>query len=273
MGSQPKVFQKNFIDIDSDNVTISVTDSVASDDGSSFLSQLRDRKNNTGWATTGSDDSAGTVLDIDWADAFEASSIILVQHNFKSYTIERWNGSSFEDFATPIAPTSSTDTTTEHEIPTQNLSRIRITINETQETDDDKFLAQLIVTNKVESGQFQGWPIIDGFERSLQRNAKKSLSGKYFIREQVGSFEYDLRFLNWPYDNDLKIAEAVFFSYPQGVLFWPCGGDENQFKYKRIGYRLQDIFLVQPRNEWGPTYTQGIYKNGVNFRLRLVEVI
>jgi len=273
MGSRPKFFKKNLIDIDNPDVTITVSDSEAASDGSSFVNQIRNRNNTTGWATTGSSDTATTYLDIDWVDSRDVESIILVGNNFKSYTIQRWNGAAFEDFATPIAPTNSTDFVTEHEIPKQSLSRIRIDINSTQVADAEKLLRQLIITSKVGAGQLAGWPEISRFQKNQNRRATKTLSGKHHVRESVGGLEYQLRFKTWPYDSDFSIIEKLYFENYQGVLFWPSGGNETQFKYSRVGYRLEDITLVKPAGEFDPVWEKGIYSNGLNFNLTLLEVI
>lgn len=273
MGSSPKIFKKNIIDIDNPNVNLLVSDSVAQNDGASFVNQIRNRNNITGWATTGSNDSATTYIDIDWIDVMEMETIILIGHNFKSYNIQRWNGSSFEDFDTPISIINSTDFVTEHEVPKQSISRIRINILSTQTADDDKKLRQLIVTRKIGNGQFSASPVISNFEKRQNRRAIKTLSGKNQIRESVGGLEYRLQFKTWPFGDDFDIIEEMYFKNFSGVLFWACGGNDNQFRYKRVGYRKEDIVLVKPSNEFDPTWEKGIYSNGLNFNLRLAEVI
>lgn len=273
MGTQPKVFRKNIIDLDNPNVTITVSDDEATSDGDAFKDKIRNRDNANGWATTGSSDTATCYIEVDWIDEREVESIILVGHNFKDYTVKRWNGAAFEDFDTAINPTTSTDYVTEHEVPSQNLSKIRIDINGTQTADDDKFLRQLIITSKIGAGQFQGWPVVRKMAKNQSRKGSQTLSGKYHLREQVGSFEYDLQFKIWPYDADFQIIEAIYFENPNGVLFWLSGGDETQFKYDRVGYRAEDIFLMKPIGEFDPVPEKGIYSNGVNFNLRLVETI
>lgn len=273
MATKPKVFAKNIIDRDNPNVTITAADNEATNTGANFVDQLRNRNNYTGWATTGSSDTATCTLDIDWVDSREVDSIILVGHNFKNYTIQRWNGSSFEDFATPINPTASTDFVTEHEVPNQNLSRIRITINATQEANADKFLRQLIITRKIEAGQFQGWPNVTRFENVQNRKATPTLSGKNHVRQGLGGFSYVLRMENYNFPEDLKIIENIFFGQFDGVLFWLSGGDSAQFSQTPHGYRPEDIVLVKPVGEYNPTFNRAIYTNGINLTVNLVEAI
>lgn len=273
MGTRPKVFKKNYLDLDNDNVTITVTDDEATNTGQTFIDQIRNRNNISGWATTGSSDTATCQIVVDYVDELEVESIILVGHNFKDYQIQYWNGSSYVDFATPISITNSSAFVTEHAITKQAISRIRINIDSTQTADDDKRLRQLIMTRKIGDGQFSGWPEISKFERNQKRKSKQTLSGKYHVIQSSGSFEYRIRLKVWPYDTDLTLLEEIFFQNYDGFLFWPGGGDETQFKYSRVGYRAQDIVLLKPVSEFNPVFDKGIYKNGVNLDISFVEVI
>ena len=273
MGAKPKLFIKNYLDLDNPNVTITPSDDEATSNGLSSVSLLRNRNNISGWGTTGSSDTATTELDVNWIDLREVESIILVGHNFKSYTIQKWNGSSFVDFATPINVTNSTDFVTEHQISNQNISRIKITITSTQVVDSDKFMRQLIVTRKLGAGQFLGWPNIRKFQNNQNRKAQNTLSGKAHVRSGLGGFVYELDFKVWPYDSDFNMIEELFFRNYSGALFWPSGGDETQFRYSRVGYRNEDIVLVKPIGEFDPVWEKGIYSNGLNFTLKLTEVI
>lgn len=273
MGTKPKVFIKNVIDIDNPSVTITVFDSEATNDGQSFVDQVRNRNNFTGLATTGSSDSATNYIEIDWIDEVLIDTIILVGHNYKNFTIKKWNGSSFTDFATPISETTNADFVSQFSVTPQNLSKIRIDINATQTVDDEKKIRQIIITRKVGAGQFSGWPEIRKFEKNQNRKAVETLSGKNHLRESAGAAKYQMRFKVWPYDADFIMIEKIYFENPFGVLFWLSGGDETQFRYKRVGYRAEDIFLVKPLNEWDGTFEKSIYVNGMNFDLTLVEVI
>lgn len=270
MAQQPKVFRKSFIDIDSDNVSITVTDAIASDSGQAVVGQLRDRSNKTGWGTTGSTDAASTSLDIDWIDPYEVSHIILVGHNFKSFKLEKWNGSSWVDFSTPVSITNSEDFVTEIEITPESLSRIRLTILGTQVADSDKFLRQIIVTRLI--GQFEGWPLARVLS-STSKTAKKTLSGRNFIREQSGHTEIRLDFSTYGFEADLALLESIFFENFSGVLFWANGGDSEQFRLQLVGYRPQDIFLMKAKSEYEPAFEKKMYRNGINMNVHLVEVI
>ena len=54
MSGQIKFYRKSHIDFDRINPEITVTDSVATNDGQEFINFLRNRNNNSGWNTSGS---------------------------------------------------------------------------------------------------------------------------------------------------------------------------------------------------------------------------
>jgi hypothetical protein len=123
MGQNPKVFKRSHIDIASTNVNLTVTDSVASNTGQSFVDKIRNRNNFSGWGTTGSNDAAGTTLEADFIDQKSIDTIILTGHNFETYTIEKWNGSSYVAFSEAISESSYASNFSAHEF--QALRRLR----------------------------------------------------------------------------------------------------------------------------------------------------
>lgn len=275
MSQQPRFFRKNLIDLDYNNVTFTITDSVASSTGSTLTNLMLNRDNDSGWSTTGSDDSANTQLDLVFNDVLQFDSIILAGHNFDNFTIQYYNEGSmtYTDFSTAISTSSLTVDTSFFEFDSVDSSRIRIIIGGTQVADADKVLRQLIVTRKIRTGQLEGWPIIKNSTLDLEKNAVKTISGKSKITRRVGSFSCDMNFKTWPSQADMDLMEDLHFFHPNGFLFWPSGGDETQFKYKRINYRAKDIYLCGIESEWNPDWYKGLYKNGLDMRVRLVEVI
>jgi len=271
MGSQIKFFTKNIIDIGNINASIFVTDTVATNNGQTFVDYVRNRNNWSAWATTGSTDAANTQLDIYFGDSREISSIILILHNFKNYTIQYWNGISFQNFSTSISITNNTLETTSHEFTQVTTNQIRLIVTATMIANDDKFLRQLICIDKIGTGQLEAWPNIKNPTASLNKQSSKMISGKSNIIETSGYFQASLNLSYWKSANDLDMLERIFFRR-EGVLVWLCGGDETQFSSKRIGYRLQDIYLVRPTNEYEPEWNTSVYTNGLNIRMDLVEV-
>lgn len=162
MGNQIIWFEKNKLDQDNESASITVTDLVAENDGAEFVDRMRNRDNRSAWMTTLSTDAANTQLDIDLGEDEFISDIILVKHNFKSYTIQYWNGTTYINFSTVIAPTNDQNSTSHFNFNKIESSKIRIVIFGTQVADDDKELFQLIITDRI--GQLNGWPEISGTE-------------------------------------------------------------------------------------------------------------
>jgi len=116
MNEGPMFFDKNVIDLDlGTQVAITITDSVATDTGSTVVDYMRDRKNSDGWATTGSTDAANTQIDVNIGDLSEIDSILLVNHNWKAYTIQYKSGVSYVDFSTAISETTNTSSVKFHQ--------------------------------------------------------------------------------------------------------------------------------------------------------------
>lgn len=270
MGYQIIFFEKNKVDQDNLSASIAVTDAIAYNNGSDFVDRVRNRDNRSAWMTTDSTDAANTQLDIDLGEDEFLTDIILVKHNWKSYTIQYYNGSTYVNFSTVIAPTNDTAETTHYNFTRLETSRIRIIILGTQTANDDKELFQLIITDRI--GQLAGWPEISGVEFDTTKKITKMLSGKINMVESFESFGFGLSLPVYSNDTDLDIFQSVY-DRRKGVLVWLCGGSESQFKTIRKGYRLEDIFLVRPTNDYNSELYKGQYKSGVKVNLQFKECI
>jgi len=272
MSGQITFFNKSLIDIDQGNITITVTDAVATNNGTDFVNYMRNRKNDSGWITTGSTDAANTTLDVDFTDEIDFTDILLVSHNLGAYTIQYWDGSAYQDFSTAITETTNTETTNHYNFTSVESSKLKIIITGAQTVDADKVIRQLIVTRRIGDGQLEGWPIIKKPTLSTNRKSNKMLSGKISQVESIESFSCQLTVAVWSSDDDMDIVEGIYFKH-QGVLLWLCGGDESQFKNERINYRKEDIYLVRPVNEYSNEYYKGVYSNGQKITLELQESV
>ena len=272
MSAQIRFFNKNKIDLSNSLASITITDAVATNDGQSFADFMRNRNQVSAWQTTGSTDAALTEILSDMSDEREIDSIIIAGHNFKAFTIQYWNGSSFVDFATPISETINTDTTNFFQFTKVSTKQVKIIVQNTQVVDDDKKITQLIITDNLGAGQLEGWPIIRNPRHSTNKKVSRMLSGKANVVESVGAFSMELEVRNWNIDADMDIIEDVYFG-KRGVLVWLSGGDEAQFSHLRIGYRKQDIFLMRATNDYTPTWAAGVYTTGLQIKLTLEEAI
>lgn len=266
MSEQIIFFDKNKLDIDKTNVVITASQ------GNAYTSYMQNRSNLTAWLTTGSVDADNTNIVIDFVDQALLTDIVLVKHNFKAYTIQYWNSSmsAYVDFSTPIAETANALETTHHVFTQVTTTKIKLIITGTVVVNADKYLYQLIASNRI--GQLTAWPVIQDAIISRGRVSSKAISGKYSIRENVGGFSCKLAVEILKDDTDLNIIESLY-STNEGFLVWLCGGDAAQFSTDRIGYRLQDFYTCKCKDELSSVFYQGIYKSGMKINIDLVEVI
>lgn len=264
-----KFFRKNIIDLSNDLVTITITDSVATDTGEDFAYLMRNRNNNSGWATTGSTDAAGTTMVVDFGEERSFNCIHLIGTNLKSFTLKYWNGSAWTDFSTAINETTNTLSTNFYNFTTVAGSQLQLVISGTQVADADKYIKQFLVTEII--GTFSVQPELKP-QWDKDRKTTKFLSGKNFVAKSVGGFNLGIRMKSASLDADFAIIESLFNSY-EGFLVWPCGNDVSQFTDGvREGYRLEDIFLMDLSNEYSPEYIDSRWANGLPIDLKLVEV-
>ena len=270
MSSQITFYEKNKIDLDNNNVAITVTDSVATNTGESFAFYIQNRKETSAWLTTGSSDAGTTTMTVDAGSGFSINTIILTGINFDSYTIQYYNGSIYTDFSTAINVTGNTSENVRHQFDSVNARYIKIIITGTIVPDSDKIIRQLIITEEL--GKFAGWPIIGKPTHSTNKRKTRMLSGKTNLVESIGAFSCELSVKNWSSDADLTILEEIYFSF-DGVLLQLNGFDEAQFSSNRIGYRNQDIYLVKPSDSYTPEWANGLYVTGMKIKMKLEEVI
>lgn len=272
MAKQTRFFKKNVIDLSIASVTLTVTDAVAYNNGQSIIDFIRNRNNASAWLTTESTDAANTEILCEFGVGRDITDILLVKHNWKAFTIQYWNGSSWTDFSTPIAETSNDQDTSHFEFTRVETEKIKIVITGCQVVDADKELYQLIITEKIGAGILEGWPMIKNPTHDRNKKVTKMLSGKISLLENVGGFMAELEVSNWKSAADIAIVEDIYFRR-EGVLMWISGGDEDQFTYAAMGYRKEDIYLVRPVNNYEPEWFKGVYTNGLKINIKFQEAI
>lgn len=264
-----KFYKKSVFDLSYSLPTATVTDSVASNTGQDFIDLLRNRNNTSGWMTTGSSDAANTTLEIDFNDLREFDSIMLLKHNFKTFTVKYWSGSAWVDFSTPINESNNSAESNYYTFDLVESDKLQLIINNTTEVDADKTLNQFLVCESL--GEFVNvepriMPTID-----KDRRTTKFLSGKSFISTQVGGFSCRLRFDGASNDTELSLIETLFDTF-EGFLVSLSGGNASQFETARQGYRLEDIYFMNCKNEYKPEWRDGYFNRGMPIEIDLVEV-
>lgn len=256
--------EKNRADLQNGNVSITASQ------GQDFVDFVRNRKNSSSWATTGSVDADNTTMTIDLTDEQDISKILLFKMNFDSYTLKYWNGSSFVDFSPAISVSGNTVENAEHDFTEVSTSQVQLIVTGTIVPDSDKTLAQFILTKTL--GRMVGWPEIKNPKLSRNRKVNKMLSGKVSVVENVRQYSTSLSIKVWSDDADWTLVETLYERFT-GFLFWPSGGDETQFSSVRQGYRTEDIFLCKLTDELNPEFFKGLYKSGLKLSMKLSESV
>lgn len=263
MSAQMAFFKKSLADLTQPNLVVTASQ------GQDTAEFALNRRNTSAWITTDSVDADNTTYEVDFTDEVYISDILLIKHNFKNFTIKRWNGSTFVDFSTPIAVSNNTEETNWYRFDRVSTQKVQITITGTQVANEDKIMYQFIATELM--GQLTGWPKMKDPRISKNRKTARMLSGKLSVTENVGYYAGSFGVENWRIAPDIAIIESLYNSF-ESFLFWPCGGDEDQFFGSPIGYRLEDIYLCRTVNDYSPEYVAGIYANGLNLEVKLEEV-
>lgn len=261
--SQVIFFNKNSADFTNLGVSLTATEA------NTYIANVQKRSNNIGWMTSGSVDANNTTITCNFNDLVTLTDIILVNHNFKSFTVKYWNGSAWTDFSTPISETASTDSTSGYYFNSVSCTQIQIIITGTQIANADKRMTQLIATSRI--GKLFGWPVIQQPTFDLNKRNSTMLSGKKNIGVNLGGFQCKLSVSNWSNDSDLTIVENLYAS-GSPFLVWLGGGVETQFSSVRKGYRKQDLFYMKCANNLSPEWANGLYKSGMAIEIELVEV-
>lgn len=264
----PLIFEKNKIDLDMPGVVITATDGVATDPGTDFVDLLRNRRNENGWGTGGSSDAGNSTLEIVLQDEVTVTDILLVNMNFKAYTLQYWNGSAYVDFSTPINVSNNATTTKHHNFTEVSSSQFKLIVTGTMTADQDKLMSQLIITKRL--GQFSSQPFIKRPKQDKGRKVRRMLSGRSNVTKTIGTFGCALSFPAFKSSTDYDLIETMFESF-NGFLVWLCAGDVSEFYGDIQGFRLKDIYLMNCANDLDTEFLQGHFDHGHKFDLSLVE--
>lgn len=261
--------RKNHIDLDRPNPVITITDSVADNTGQDSVVFLRNRNNISGWLTTGSDDTANTEILVELGDYLDVDFIELIKHNFKNYLVEYRDVSMvWHEYVNIVDNAEATNI--HDKLIAVNTNAIRITIYDTIIADADKEMRQLIITEKA--FRFEGWPVIKKPQHSKNRKNNRVLSGKVRSVTTRGAFSTTLEIKLSGSENDLDMHEKIY-DQAEGLLLLISGGDEDQFRTKRKGYKNEDIVLVKAVDEYTNPYDKGVYKIGMKIKMKLEESV
>jgi len=268
MGQQIRIFEKNIIDFNNQAASIEVIDIGSANNGQDIVDFVRSRKNINAWVTSGSADSYNTKLEVTLGGVFRIADIILIAHNFKSFTIDYWDAG----WTNLVTETTNIKTTSHFSFTEILTEKIRIVIGGTIIVDANKFLKQLIITRPFKQGQLESWPIVTPV---LDQNKKvtEMLSGKVNISQSLGGYSIDLKIASCESVNDIELFQEMYNRFYEGFLIWCNAGDDLQFRTSVQFWKSEDIFLVRPVDSYNASWYEGIYSCGIPIKIKLKEVI
>jgi len=246
-----------------------------------------DRNPFTYWYTAGSNDSTTEVLTLTFASAL-INRLLLLDHNFKNYSVKYLNGSgSYVDFTNTkgmdgatsggkIVETAFADSSSYCEFDSVTTTSIRISITSTQVANQDKFLNTCIVTSEI--GTLAGFPTISPITVDRNSKIKKTLSGRFSIQKSDETATFKLSFKSYPsavtYNVDIDLMMTLH-DMDAPFLVWLCGGRRGStyFNYTLRGFRLKDLYQMQIDKAFALSYTANVTKNSLNAEVDFQESI
>jgi len=261
--------------------------STVASSGTSSSKFILDLDVDTYWTSLGSSDGVSEEITITTSKSQSIDRILLLDHNFKTYNVKYYDGSSYVDFSNVIGiggVTSSTINETNfsqdssyYEFTEVSTTSIRITVSHTQIPNQDKYLNQAIASTEV--GTFVGYPNVNSITVDRNNKVKKTIGGRFSVQKGNKTFGFDIRFKNYPasdiYNVDIDLALSLFET-EEPFIIYACGGRyESQHFTKAIpGFRLKDAFLMQINQAYKLRYLKNIYVNPIDLGgLRLVSSI
>lgn len=249
--AEPKIYTRNYIT--ADNVyTIS--------HGSSTKANLYDYDKDTKFLTTGANSDATTVsLQVDFYEGSVAISrtidtLMLLNHNLKTWTAYYWDGSAWQSWATESADAAAN---TIKSNTSRTTLKIKIEVTATQTVDAEKYLGELVVCALLLNIGTE----LESYEPNWREKAKELVMGDGSIhtvttrftsnRTQKYGAKVSFRFLALATVNSLlsiKQANQPFLWYPEStqrvddiyLVRW-AGPFKQKYatKYKTAGYVLE----------------------------------
>ena len=250
--------------------------SSAGSTGNASAKYILDLDVDTFWRSVGSNDSTTETLTVTF-DSKTIDRILILDCNFKAFTIKYDSGGTFTHFAnvTTIGGTTKTNITetafaqdsSYYEFDSVTTTRLQISIDTTQTTNAQKYLSQFIATSEI--GTFAGYPVVSSVKIDRNSKLKRTLSGRFSVQKSLETFGYSIRFKNYSVDSlysvDIDLAFTLLESEDPFIIY-PCGGryESKHFRYAAPGWRLKDAKLVQISKTYKLKYNKNIYTNPVD---------
>lgn len=260
--------------------------SATASSGNASANFALDRNTNTYWRSVSSNDTVTETFQITFASNQTLSRILLLDHNWKQFTVKYDLSGVWTDFASVvgldgalgggISETAFADDSAYYEFTPVTTGKILITVTKTQTANQDKYLNQAIVTTEL--GTLVGYPNVKDVTYQAFPRIQKVLSGKDIVQKSEQGFQCKLDFSNYPPDSngspDFDLM-ASLFDRDDNFMIWLCGGRRGStyFKYALRGFRLRDCPTVQMVTPLSVNYTENVYINPLNLSCEFHEAI
>jgi hypothetical protein len=227
----------------------------------------------TYWRSVGSSDTTTETLTVTF-DTQTIDRVLLLDCNFKGFTVKYLSGASYVHFSnvigiggvtkTNITETSFSENSAYYEFDSVSTGGLQISIDTTQTTNAEKYISQFIGSSEI--GTFVGYPDLSSIELNRNSRSIKTLSGRYSVQKSLETMGYSIAFKNYPtsavYNVDIDLAVTLLESESPFIIY-PCGGryESKHFTTAIPGFRLKDAKLVQVVNGYKLKYLSNIYTN------------
>lgn len=271
-----KFFEKNYCWLDNGG-------SISASSGVVVQNNAIDKNPLSYWTSVASNDSTTETLTLTFPSS-TLTRVLLIDHNWKQYTVKYWNGSAFTDFTNVvgldgalgggISETTFADPASYYEFSSVTTTQLQVTVTKTQTVNAQKYINTIVGT--LEIGTFVGYPTVS-LNVSRNQRALSMLSGRKKIVKSNQSIQIALGFSTYPASSvgspDLDIMMTLL-DRDTPFLTWLCGGrrGSNYFKYANLrGFRLIDLIYTQVNADYAEAFTNNIYVGTVELGSIVLE--
>lgn len=251
-----KFFGLNKID---ENATFTFTSA-----STSLSSYLYDRNRASKLASVGSNDATNEDWVIDFVSSKTFNRLFVDNHNIKSGNIQYWDGAAYQDFSTPVTWSANASTTSYFEFNSVSTTKIRLRGTTTMVANAQKYVGELIAFLELGTMTVNASSVDPEYiDKSVQN--EDATGGSIFI---LFGKKYHA---TWVFSNADATDAALLLSLKElntPFFIYPCGGTGQN----EIGFRIQDIYLVNYINNFAPKLKSNLYGIGQSISMEVKEI-
>lgn len=118
--------------------------SITVSSGDTSKANIYDRVSSTKWQSVSSNDTVTESIEVVFGFAQLVDHISLLNHNFKQFTIQYWNGGAYVDFSTPINETVNADANSFYSFTQVSTLKLKITATKSIIANAQKYLGEFL---------------------------------------------------------------------------------------------------------------------------------